>query len=290
MGGVPGNKELWQKVEVRLLQLFEQPVFRAKDITYMMTVMGFCKRRNLPLLYRMSELLHAEPLHQFLTVRQLAKLAETCCILSFFDEKLLQAVGDAVVAELECLSSAQGVEADLSSLIHSFGIMRCRHTEALEKLCMLLLSSNKQGTLSVLSLRNMLMTCSIVSYIPLSLKETFSEVVSSLRSQERDSPKHWLDVVWSAAVLQHCSAEMAESVLRGDFLTLLQGMCSLMLSFQDSPGPSLPLSRPFLWGPPCEPFDMLVFLCALASREMPVRVATSPVQTSQHQCSSWLRN
>ncbi|XP_064644341.1 FAST kinase domain-containing protein 4-like isoform X2 [Lineus longissimus] len=102
-----------------------------------------------------------------------------------------------------------------SSVLTSVGVAKFRHPKLLDTLTEYF--HQRLDTVSPSDLSSLVITLANLNYQPQTLSEYFPKFLSRLRPLQLGDRKTWLDVVWSAAILNRLSSEMAESVLTPEF-------------------------------------------------------------------------
>ena len=73
---------------------------------------------------------------------------------------------------------------------------------------------------------SVLLTCAHLDYLPRAVSVRLEELTDKLFDIRQQSPREWLDAVWSCAVLQCASPKMVDSVLDKKFQETMQGKAS----------------------------------------------------------------
>lgn len=203
------KEKLLSNLEEKALDLSE--LMSARDIYRFLYLMAKRNRRNAPVMRSLIYHLNRSTLSLSLT--HLANLSYACAKLSIYDPMLL---GKIVTEVLQCEEGGAFSMISVSSILHSFGLLRWRDTNlmdaAVEKF------SARGVSLPVDCWATLLITAGSVNYLPPSLEKKLPALIGWLGELQESDPRLWLNLVWSVATLSVVDESLFSSVLSDNFM------------------------------------------------------------------------
>ncbi|XP_063216644.1 FAST kinase domain-containing protein 4 [Bacillus rossius redtenbacheri] len=178
-----------------------------------MSTLAQKRRRSTPLLRSLAFNIGRQD--ERLDAKQCADLLYAAAVLSFPDDVLMEKV----CADLCESAPANTRSAVVRSVATSLGLMRYKHTEVLDVLSEW--AATNADSCRPQDLSSLVLTLATVNHTPFNADVLFDAVEKHVVPDTLPSPVAWLEFAWSLFVLNRGSAQLAETVLRQEFLDKL---------------------------------------------------------------------
>jgi hypothetical protein len=202
------------KVEEKALDLCGQ--MTAKNLYRVIYQLAKKKRRNTPLLRGAMYYLGCQPSINLSPVH-LMNLVFALSNFKLYHPILFEKLATSIIGEMNNFEPHMA-----SSVLTSVGVAKFRHPKLLDTLTEYFHECVE--TVSPTNLSSLVITLANLNYQPRNLAEYFPNFLDRLRPLRLGDKKIWLDVVWSAALLNRLNAEMVESVLVPEFYSGFSGI------------------------------------------------------------------